>query len=83
MHPTIPRALNMAGSLKNWDQRLEQLHCNAFHCDHRLLDKTVVEAIIQTGYTLRCFTVNEVERGKALLHWGVHSIFTDYPDRFL
>ena len=32
------------------------------------------------GYRVRCYTVNEAERVRELLAWGVDSIFTDAID---
>ena len=72
--PNITRALDMVVVKK----LVSTTYAVALHhasCDHKLRDKSVVKAIIQTGCTLWCFTVNQVERVKNLLHWGVHTIF--------
>lgn len=81
--PDIPRALNVSGSLDSWQERLQMLDCVAIHCNHKLLDEAGCAAIIEAGYDLRCFTVNELQRGQTLIDWGATAIFTDYPDRFL
>ncbi|MBL6931301.1 MAG: glycerophosphodiester phosphodiesterase [Rhodospirillales bacterium] len=80
--PDIPRALNMWRSLDGWQERLQQLDCEALHCQHDLLDEAQSTAILAVGYDLRCFTVNEPARAHELFNWGVSSIFTDFPDRF-
>ncbi len=81
--PEIPRALNMWRTLKGWQDSLQKFDCIALHCKHELLNKAKAAAIIDAGYDLRCFTVNQPKRGEELFEWGVQSIFTDFPDRFL
>ncbi len=48
---------------------------------HTLLTQQVVEEIHQKGMKLVPWTVNETERMKELLIWGVDGIITDYPDK--
>lgn len=81
--PEFPRALNMWRSLAHWRSQMEELGCIALHCQHDILNKRQAAAIIDSGYDIRCFTVNNPRRAKALFQWGVHAIFTDFPDRFI
>ncbi|HEC14800.1 MAG TPA: glycerophosphodiester phosphodiesterase, partial [Rhodospirillales bacterium] len=39
--------------------------------------------IQESGFDLRCYTVNDPGRAEKLFGWGVRSVFTDYPDRLL
>ncbi|MDP2061343.1 MAG: glycerophosphodiester phosphodiesterase family protein [Flavobacteriaceae bacterium] len=48
---------------------------------HTLLTAQVVDEIHQKGMKLVPWTVNETERMKELLIWGVDGIITDYPDK--
>lgn len=80
--PHIPRALNERNSLQDWQSRLREFECVALHCREELVDETIAAAIINAGYDLRCFTVNDVTRAQTLSGWGVKAIFTDFPDRF-
>mgnify|MGYP006425643489 FL=1 len=78
----IPRALNVWKTLEGWQSKLRSLDCAALHCRHELLDETSAAAIINAGYDLRAFTLNDPERARVLSNWGVNGIFTDFPDRF-
>ncbi len=80
--PDIPRALNVWKTLGGWQNKLQSLDCSALHCHHELLDKASTAAIINAGYDLRVFTLNDPERARVLSDWGVNGIFTDFPDRF-
>ncbi len=79
--PDIPRALNLYKSLDGWQDKMVTHDCTALHCLESLVDQPTVAAITQTGYDLRCFTVNDPNRAAELRSWGVASVFTDFPDR--
>lgn len=79
--PHIERALLIKDDLPNWKFRAETLDCRALHVWHPLLTRDIVRDFRQSGYAVRAFTVNEVERAEQLVRWGVESICTDYPDR--
>ncbi|MBC8267167.1 MAG: glycerophosphoryl diester phosphodiesterase [Rhodospirillaceae bacterium] len=80
--PDIPRALNVWKTIEGWQGKVQSLGCVALHSRHELLDETTASAIINAGYDLRAFTVNDPEQAHILSNWGVISIFTDFPDRF-
>jgi glycerophosphoryl diester phosphodiesterase len=80
--PAIPRALNVWKTIEDWQRKVQSLGCVALHCRHELLDESTATAIINAGYDLRAFTVNDPEQARILSNWGVSSIFTDFPDRF-
>ena len=75
--------LNMRRIPFGWKKKLDSLGAKSLHCRHQYLTKTRAEEIIQTGMTLRCFTVNTVRRARTLASWGVHGVFSDFPDRML
>lgn len=81
--PQIPRALNLGRSLDGWQNKLQKFDCTALHCAHDLLDKEQAATIVTAGHYLRCFTVNQPAIATRLFNWGVCSIFTDYPERFV
>lgn len=81
--PQFPRAWIVESVPADWKSGLETLDCGALHCLHRRLRKTKAEAVLEAGYGLRCFTVNDPARARILFDWGVQAVFTDYPDRLL
>ena len=81
--PGIPRALNLYKNLDRWQEKLIEYDCTALHCMDSLIDEAIAGTIIQAGYDLRCFTVNDPSRARQLHSWGVASVFTDFPDRIV
>ena len=81
--PEIPRALNLYKDLNHWRDKLEKFDCVALHCLETLVDEATVGSVIDAGYELRCFTVNDLDRARELQSWGVASVFTDFPDRLV
>lgn len=81
--PRFQRALVVRSLRGDWKSGLEALECGALHCRHRRLRKAGAEAILEAGYGLRCFTVNDPARARTLFGWGVQAVFSDYPDRLL
>lgn len=80
--PNVPRGLIVSRIPKDWKDRLHDLGCASFHCNHRHLTRPVARDIRAAGFRLLAYTVNEPERGRTLFDWGIESVFTDYPDRF-
>lgn len=81
--PDITLALLVKEIPADWRERLVALDCTALHCHQQWLTHELALAITDAGVPLRCYTVNDCERAEILFGWGVQSIFTDYPDRFL
>ena len=79
--PDIPRALLVFRIPRDWRRRMEDLGCTALHCRHLELTPGKVRAVVDAGFPLRCFTVNEPARAETLYGWGVQSVISDHPDR--
>ena len=77
----LPRALLVSRLPSDWHARLIELGCCALHCNHRFLKRETVAAVHEAGCALRCYTVNDTARARALFDWGVDGLFSDYPDR--
>jgi glycerophosphoryl diester phosphodiesterase len=77
----FPLGLNVRKVPVDWKRRLDRLGANSLHCRHQYLTRTRAEEIISTGTVLRCFTVNSARRARTLASWGVHGIFSNFPDR--
>ena len=81
--PELPRALVVWKTPEDWRKQLEELDCAALHCNHKFLTEELAAAVIEAGYTVRCFVVDDRDRAETLFGWGVESMFSDYPDRIL
>ena len=81
--PEFPRALLLIELDADWRQKTDALGCVAVHCREKELTQAQARQVLEKGYGLRCFTVNEKKRALTLFSWGVESVFSDYPDRLL
>lgn len=79
--PTIPRALLVSGAIPtDWRRRMEDVGAAALHVDHSHLTQALAREIKVTGCGLFCYTVNELERAREILEWGVDALCTDRLD---
>ena len=81
--PNLARALLVSNVPKDWRAQLDAFQTDTLHCLSSGLRKRKAKEILDAGFTLRCFTVNQPKRARQLLDWGVHGIISDYPDRIL
>ncbi|MGY8990647.1 MAG: glycerophosphoryl diester phosphodiesterase [Rhodospirillales bacterium] len=79
--PDVERALIVGAVPGDWEEDLKQLACEGLHCRHDQISEALAKKIIERGFSLRCYTVNENKRAQILYAWGIHAVFTDYPDR--
>ena len=77
--PAIPRGLLVEELPDNWMQLIERYECCNLHCDASHLTSDQTKALLSHGLGVYCYTVNDVDRAKELLSWGVHGVFTDHP----
>ena len=81
--PNLARALLVSAVPKDWRAQLDVLQTDTLHCLSGRLRERKAKEILEAGYILRCFTVNNPRRAQQLLDWGLHGIISDYPDRIL
>ena len=81
--PEAARALLVGRVPDDWRARLERHGCRNLHCDGSRLDARRAAAVRDADAGLYCYTVNDVERARALLDIGAHGVFTDHPARML
>ncbi|WP_418139301.1 glycerophosphoryl diester phosphodiesterase [Oceanimonas smirnovii] len=77
--PAIARGLLVERLPRDRHAQLQRLGCTALHCNHKYLTQSQAKAIKAAGFSLHCYTVNEVARMHTLADWGVDMIFTDDP----
>lgn len=78
--PDIPRALLLSAPPADWQARLDAVGAIALHCNHRNLTPGLAAQVKAAGYGLFCYTVNEPDRARELLLWGVDAFCTDRID---
>lgn len=66
----------------DWKERCRNLEAYSLHVNHRYLTAALVQEIKSEGLGLFCYTVNNVERAKEIVSWGVDSFCTDRLDLF-
>ena len=49
--------------------------------NHTYLNEEYVQKVVNSGLDIHPYTVNEKERMKQLINWGVTGMFTNFPDR--
>ena len=77
--PEVPRALLVERIPQDWLTQLQQLDCEALHCEHIALTPARAAAITEAGFRVSCYTVNKQSRADQLASLGVHMIFSDKP----
>ncbi len=80
--PECDRALLVLEVPDDWRARAVKSDCSAVHVWFEPLTQDQVLIIMEAGYPVRSFTVNEPDTAKRLLDWGVESIITNFPERF-
>ncbi|MBF6616254.1 MAG: glycerophosphodiester phosphodiesterase [Candidimonas sp.] len=76
--PELPRALLIAKEIPaDWRERAADLQCMGLNLNHRYTTKPMVDAMLEAGYSVAVWTVNDPSRARELLNWGCHAIVTD------
>lgn len=79
--PALERALLVGEVPGSWREQVAALGCVALHADQSRLDAPQVAELTGAGLAVFAYTVNEPERARVLLSWGVSAVFSDCPDR--
>ncbi|MES2073563.1 MAG: glycerophosphodiester phosphodiesterase [Pseudomonadota bacterium] len=78
--PEIPRGWLVDAIPADWRRKLEQLEAVALHTNHKNLSAALAREVKQAGYGLFCYTVNQPDRAREILGWGVDAFCTDRID---
>jgi glycerophosphoryl diester phosphodiesterase len=79
--PEYPRALLVGEIPDDWQDRCEALGATALHAAADPLTEAQARSVVQAGFALRLYTVNEQAAAEKLFGWGAESLFSDFPDR--
>lgn len=78
--PDVPRACLFDTVPADWRDQAQALQAVAIHTNHKHLTPELARDIRQAGYGLFCYTVNEPERARTIMDWGVDGFCTDRID---
>jgi len=78
--PGVPRALAFGALPPDWEGQARELGVLSVHVDHNRLTPALAQTVKAAGFGLFCYTVNDPERARLLLGWGVDAICTDRID---
>jgi glycerophosphoryl diester phosphodiesterase len=78
--PEIPRAFLVDTVPGDWQERLQEIDAVALHTNQKNLTPALAKAVKAAGYGLFCYTVNDLERAREMLDWGVDGFCTDRID---
>ena len=79
--PDLPRGYLVREVPADWRDGLDALGCVSVHVDHERLTREQACAIKSAGGWLFCYTVDDPDRARELLAWGVDAFCTDRIDR--
>lgn len=93
-HVSLETSLDMAQDWKrgllldeewpeNWEDLARYLDVTTININGNTCQRDHIEMIIDAGYPILAYTVNDPQRARQLQGWGVDSIFTDVPDVIL
>jgi glycerophosphoryl diester phosphodiesterase len=74
--PHVPRAYLLDDIPKDWEDKASALEVVAIHTNQKKLTQVQARAIKQAGFGLFCYTVNDPDRARELLGWGVDGFCT-------
>jgi glycerophosphoryl diester phosphodiesterase len=78
--PNIPRGWLIDRVPSDWHEQMAEVGAVALHTNYRHLSAALAAQIKAAGYWLFCYTVNQPERARELLDWGVDAFCTDRID---
>jgi len=73
----IPRGALFDRVPADWLWQVQRLGAISLHTNERYLTPETASAIKQAGLGLCCYTVNDADRAREILAWGVDALFTD------
>jgi glycerophosphoryl diester phosphodiesterase len=78
--PDVPRGYLLDRIPGDWEAQARELGAVAIHTNHKHLTPALAAAVKAAGYGLFCYTVNDPDRAREILLWGVDGFCTDRID---
>ena len=77
----VPRGLLVRGIPDDWQARMAEFGCRNIHCEGAVLTPLQTAELRAADVGVYCYTVNDMDKARALLDAGAHGVITDYPKR--
>ncbi|KAA5605393.1 glycerophosphodiester phosphodiesterase [Roseospira marina] len=81
--PQWPRGLLVEALTDDWRAAAQEVEAWSIHCAQDPLGPAAVAEMLDAGYRVMVYTVNDPGRALNMWDWGVHAIFTDRPEVLL
>jgi len=81
--PEVARAPLVGAVPDDWPAVMQRYDAHNLHCAEDSLTQSQAQMITKAGYGLYCYTVNDTDKARTLLSWGVNGVFTDHPKTLL
>ncbi|WP_179403056.1 glycerophosphodiester phosphodiesterase [Burkholderia guangdongensis] len=78
--PDLPRGMLYDAVPADWPEQTRALGCVSLHANQARLDEALVRRIKAAGLRILVYTVNDPERARTLVGWGVDAVCTDRID---
>jgi len=78
--PELPRAWLTEELPADWRERVTSLRCIAIDVKHTLLTRERVDEFRTAGLRIATWTVNDPQRAREFIEWGVDTVITDAVD---
>ena len=83
LHPDWPRSVLLDTWRDDWTRLVIDTEASTINLNANLLTKERVEKLTQSKLPILAYTVNDPQRAKELLYWGVSAVFTDNPGEII
>jgi glycerophosphoryl diester phosphodiesterase len=83
MMPEWPRGLLMDEYVENWKELADHLKAATLNVNGNTITREELEELMEYGKPLLAYTINQPDKARELLRWGVDSFFADNPDVIL
>lgn len=80
MMPDWPRGFLMDEHLENWKEVAEYLEAATININGNTVTRDQVEEYIELQKPLLAYTINDPQKARELVRWGIDSFFADNPD---
>lgn len=75
-----PRGFLMENHLPNWNDFLEHLQASTLNIDGNKVTEEQVEDYLEAGLPILAYTINQPDKARQLVRWGIDGVFSDCPD---
>ncbi|MDG1932951.1 MAG: glycerophosphodiester phosphodiesterase family protein [Luminiphilus sp.] len=81
--PAIPMALIAEAMPEDGVAFCQEHGLEGMHLDGHQVTHESARAVLNAGFALRCYTINDMREAERLVALGVSMIMTDFPEQFL